>query len=301
MRYLAVIAMFLTACGGKETSPAAGGPAGEVVRAEGAVTATRAAQGAQPRALTATAQVFADDTIATAADGSVDIRLLHNQAVWKLGPAETRRVDASAAWRAPKGSSEASAFASGDEDRTASAGRHTDMAFEEGKMGKRPTKGGGWQNGYGLRGTGPGGGGGDIGDAKGIGTIGHGGGGGSGSGYGSGSGSSGGSGSKPTLRATMGVVTVDGPLSKDVIRRVMRSRFPALKRCYEHELEKDPSFTAEVNAMFTVGKDGGLSEITVDPDVSASFTACLKAAIRAVQAPAGDEETEVTLPLVFKQ
>ncbi len=276
MRCLAAIAVFLAACGGKETSPTSG-PAGEVLRVEGAVTATRAAEGSQPRVLAVSADVFADDTVATDAGGSVDIRLAHNEAVWKLGPGETRRVDASAAWRAPKGSSEASAFASTDQDRTASAGRHTDMAFDEGKMGKRSPKPERPKPARGVKGTGSG----------------------SGTGYGAGSGSRGGGGGKPKLQTRIGAATVDGALDKDVIRRVMRSRFPALKRCYEHELEQDPKFTAEVTALFTVEKAGRLSPITVDPDVSPTFTACLKAAIRAVRMPTADAETEVSLPLVF--
>ncbi len=295
-----MIAVLLAACGGKETKPA-GGPAGEVLRVEGAVTSTRAAEGSQPRALTASAEVFADDTVTTGDDGSVDIRLAHNEAVWKLGPGETRRVDASAAWRAPKGSSEGSGFASNDEDRTASAGRHTDMAFQEGKMGKRTPEPDRWKGGLGITGAGPGGGERETGVLGGVGTIGRGGGSGSGSGYGAGSGSRGGGGGKPKLQTKIGTATVDGALDKNVIRRVMRSRFPALKRCYEHELEKAPKFTAEVTVSFTIGKKGRLSPITVDPDLSPTFTACLKGAMRAVRMPTAEAGTKVSLPLVFKK
>ncbi len=107
--------------------------------------------------------------------------------------------------------------------------------------------------------------------------------------------------SKSKLQTKIGAATVDGALDKSAIHRVMRSRSPALKRCYEHELNKDPSFTTELNALFTIGKGGRLSPITVDPAVSPSFTACLKGAIRAVRMPTAEGETEVSLPLSFKQ
>ena len=131
-------------CGYKTAAGAAGGaagaqadqpaqaaanaaPAGRVIAIGGAVTARRSAQGATARTLSLTDDVFGDDQVETAAEASVTIALLHNNARWALGPSQSRRVDASLAWRAPRTSNEA-VLARGPVDLgTAAAGRHSEQ------------------------------------------------------------------------------------------------------------------------------------------------------------------------------
>jgi hypothetical protein len=317
MRLAAGALVVIAACGGKGS--AAPGPAGEVVQATGSVTATRA--GAAARALAAADTVFSDDTIATGADGAVLIRLAHNGAVWSIGPGESRRVDQSAAWRAPKGGG--TLFAGTDEDRTVAAGRHDEDGDENRARAtldapptpapapapagaapppdepdreriQREVEGAGILK---MLGSGDD-------EAKEIGDVlGHGAGGGTGSGYGAGAGLRGGGGppkpSPPGGQATIERYEVAGSLDEAAVERAMRTRLVALRRCHEHELKRDPGFEASLTVSFTVAADGRLSPIEVSPDDSASLTACLKGAIRAMRLPESAGETTVTLGLRF--
>lgn len=114
------------ACGKPEPVPTAQGPAGKVEGVEGRVTAVRAAAGAQPREVGVEAHVFADDTVATAADASVSIRLFHNLALWRLEAGQVKRVDQSAAWRASKQALPQALAQQAESVATASAGRHSE-------------------------------------------------------------------------------------------------------------------------------------------------------------------------------
>lgn len=115
-----VVASMLAAsgCDGDAAAPvAANAAAGRVVEVAGRVTATR---GGQPRALAAGGEVFADDVIETAADGSIVIELAHNGARWSLEGGMRSRVDASVAWGLERGAVVAV------ENATSAAGRHAE-------------------------------------------------------------------------------------------------------------------------------------------------------------------------------
>lgn len=114
------------ACEKPAPEPAAQGPAGKVEGVEGRVTAVRAAAGAHPRELAVEAQVFADDTVATAANSAVSIRLFHNLALWRLEAGQVKRVDQSAAWRASKQALPQALAQQAESVATASAGRHSE-------------------------------------------------------------------------------------------------------------------------------------------------------------------------------
>ncbi len=101
-------------------------PAGQVQAVEGLVTATRAVAGAQARALAVAGPVFADDTVVTPPEASVSIRLLHNQALWRLDGGQSKRVDQTAAWRASQESAPQALAPQAQEVATASAGRHSE-------------------------------------------------------------------------------------------------------------------------------------------------------------------------------
>jgi hypothetical protein len=117
----------LAGCDKSGPDPDPTGPAGKVVELAGTVTAVRA--GGDPRTLTPGAEVFADDTVTTSADGSATILLAHNQVSWSLGAGQSRRVDRSMAWSAAVGSG--SQFDERGEMVTASAGRHTEREAGE--------------------------------------------------------------------------------------------------------------------------------------------------------------------------
>jgi outer membrane biosynthesis protein TonB len=131
----------LASCGKDAPTPAAAAgsdPAGVVERVEGTVTARRAAAKGE-RTLATQSMMFADDTVKTAAASSVAIRLAHNNALWTLESEQSRRVDQSAAWGAPKQAAVLVVADKLEAPQTASAGRHSDQeAAQTGESAARP-------------------------------------------------------------------------------------------------------------------------------------------------------------------
>ncbi len=113
-------------------------PAGTVESVEGRVTAQRTGAGVIARVLSARDSVWADDTVVTADQAAVSIRLLHNNALWMLQGGQSRRVDTAAAWRAPKQAAEATLGDRQAEPTTASAGRHSEQ--EAAQTGEAATR-----------------------------------------------------------------------------------------------------------------------------------------------------------------
>jgi hypothetical protein len=111
--------IIVTGCG-KEKAVPSSGPVGHVVVVKGEVRAQRAAQrgaaqegaaqggaaqeGAQQKARLVQVDdvVFADDTIVTSGEASVQILITHNGALWELGERSSRRIDKGIAFRATK-------------------------------------------------------------------------------------------------------------------------------------------------------------------------------------------------------
>lgn len=116
-------------------------PSGTVEAVEGRVTAQRASGASSPRVLTVRDAVWADDTVITADQASVSIRLAHNSALWLLQGGQSRRVDAAAAWRASKQAAELALADRQTAPTTASAGRHSEQeAAQTGEAATRPVE-----------------------------------------------------------------------------------------------------------------------------------------------------------------
>ncbi len=139
------VALVLGACNAArqpplKPKPAAVVPAGTVERVEGRVTAQRTGQPPPPRPLVAHAQVWPDDTVTTAADASVGIRLARNGALWELQGGQTRRVDQGLAWKAARAVPAAALADAPEKPATASAGRHSEQeAAQSAEAAVRPT------------------------------------------------------------------------------------------------------------------------------------------------------------------
>jgi hypothetical protein len=101
--------------------------AGQVEAVEGRVTAQRANAAAPARVLALHDGVWPDDAVVTTEQAAVAIRLAHNNALWQLEGGQTRRVDASAAWRAPKQAAQQALADKQEAPTTASAGRHSEQ------------------------------------------------------------------------------------------------------------------------------------------------------------------------------
>jgi len=159
--------------------------------------------------------------------------------------------------------------------------------------------------GLGLRGTGRGGGGtgeGTIGLGN-LNTIGRGGGGGSGSGYGRGAGGLRGRGSKvPTIRP--GAAEVRGSLSKEVIRRVVRSHMNEIKFCYEQQLAQRPDLAGRVSVQFIISPSGAVQSSSMAGSTLSNSAAeqCMVRAVRrwAFPAPEGGGIVVVTYPFMLQ-
>jgi hypothetical protein len=121
-----LICVGLHACG-KDSPPAVAtsAAAGTVVEVSGKVNATR--NGAS-RSLATGNEVFADDVVETASDGSVVIELTHNNARWSLEGGQQSRVDESVAFGLEK-----QAKSKVIEHATSAAGRHADRQAAETK------------------------------------------------------------------------------------------------------------------------------------------------------------------------
>ncbi len=121
-----LLATVTVTCGKAETAPVASSePAGNVEAVEGQVTAVRAAEGSAHRPLVVAGAVWADDTVTTPNGASVAIRLTHNAALWRLEGGFAKRVDQTAAWKAPKDAAPQAIAQRAEPVQTASAGRHS--------------------------------------------------------------------------------------------------------------------------------------------------------------------------------
>lgn len=118
--------------------------------------------------------------------------------------------------------------------------------------------------GLGLKGSGRGAGGtgeGTIGLGN-LRTIGNGGGGGTGPGYGRGGGHlSGRSGRPPIIRPGAG--TVQGSLSKEVIRRIIHRHINEVRHCYEAQLASRPDLKGRVEIQFLISGTGAVQTAAV--------------------------------------
>ncbi len=112
--------------GDKPPAPGSNTVAATVLELSGEVTAKRDAD-TSPRRLAVDDDLFADDTVTTAADASVKIGLKHNGVRLALAGGKSVRLCDSVAWKAPRGS-DPGLLAGETSDRTSVAGRHAERS-----------------------------------------------------------------------------------------------------------------------------------------------------------------------------
>ncbi|MBL9100665.1 MAG: energy transducer TonB [Myxococcales bacterium] len=97
--------------------------------------------------------------------------------------------------------------------------------------------------------------------------------------------------------------TVEGPLDKDIIRRVVRAHINEIRRCYNQGLALEPTLAGRVVVEFTVRGDGSVrdSAVTSSTINDADVDACIAAAARRWRfpRPERDEPVTVAYPFVF--
>ena len=156
------------------------------------------------------------------------------------------------------------------------------------------------KGGFGVSGVGPGGGGtgwGTIGTGK-YGTIGKGSG--TGSGYGTGSGRLGRRSTPPRIR--MGATTATGSLDKNIIRRYIRRKVPAIRNCYAKELRVKPKLQGSVTMQLTIGPSGAVVNATVRGLGNKKVESCIARTARQIRfpKPKGGNNVIVRMPFVFR-
>jgi TonB family protein len=151
--------------------------------------------------------------------------------------------------------------------------------------------GAGLSSGTGLTVTGLGLGGGGTG----IGTIGVG-----GSGMGSGYGRLGTSKAGPSVQTAP--ARLERGLSHEVVSRVVRSKLPRIKSCYERELLDAPGLEGRVAVKFVIGPDGSVRGATVTAGIHRDVDACVRKIIESMTfpRPSGGGDVSVTYPFIFK-
>ncbi len=160
--------------------------------------------------------------------------------------------------------------------------------------------------GLGMRGHGVGGGGtgeGTIGMGHGgrFGTMGAGGG--HGTGYGKGAGGELGDRTSTVPQVRQGEAVVQGGLSKEVIRRIVRQHLNEVKFCYEQQLNARPDLEGRVKVMFVISPTGSVqSALVTETEIHNSVVEqCVARAVRrwVFPAPEGGGIVSVNYPFVL--
>ncbi len=109
---------------------------------------------------------------------------------------------------------------------------------------------------------------------------------------------------RPTPRVRTGSSAVQGSLSPEVIRRVIRRHINEARYCYERALAQSPNLAGRVTVSFVVGASGSVTSATVDGSTlgNESVESCLVAAVRrwTFPAPEGGGEVRVAYPFQFE-
>ncbi len=323
LRVLALVAVL--ACGktaqtpppAPALAPVAAAAAGTVEALEGHVTAQRA-QAPAARSLALRDSVWADDTVVTADQASVSIRLRHNHALWLLEGGQSRRVDSAAAWRAPQQAAQVALADHQAAPTTASAGRHSEQeAAQTGEAATRPaavmapapsaaeqTKPAaaehrqrvvaGVQKAGALRSMG--------GTASGNGGIGLRGAGGQGA-IGLGTGGGGESSVSPVLVAevTLTPEVRKGEADPANLTRFLNRARVAIRVAYDRALRSDPSLRGTVVVLVTI-HDGHVTDIALESKGEAALTDCVTVPLRRVaEATLDGVEVALTVRLTVKE
>lgn len=146
--------------------------------------------------------------------------------------------------------------------------------------------------GLGLSGVGSGGGG--IG-TLGVGTL--------GIGTGRAVGGLSGSSTSPGAKVALANPNVNGRLTPEVIKRIVRQQIVRFRHCYENGLKNNPTLAGEVKVRFVIGKDGAVvATANADSDLpDAGVTACVAGIYKSLSfpQPEGGGVVVVVYPIRF--
>ncbi len=109
----------------------------------------------------------------------------------------------------------------------------------------------------------------------------------------------------PVIRCGGGcMLDIRGALSREVIRRAFTYQRPAVRACYERELQRTPALSGRAVVQVVIRPDGAVARATVSQSSFAKpeprLEACLERVASALLFPAIGETVVVTHPYVFK-
>ncbi len=107
--------------------------------------------------------------------------------------------------------------------------------------------------------------------------------------------------SAPTV--VIGAAVMTGDLDRNLIRRYVRRKLPALRHCYEKALVREHDLESTVTATFSIGADGHVIESSADGALDAVLEGCVADVIRTIEFPAakGAGAVSVRYPFHFKR
>jgi hypothetical protein len=97
-----------------------------------------------------------------------------------------------------------------------------------------------------------------------------------------------------------GEVAATGGLPKEVVRRIVRANFPAIRACYDTALRKDPGLKATVSTRFVIDQTGAVETATSTGEPM--LDGCVQRAFSAMSFPSPENgKALVSYPIDFSQ
>jgi hypothetical protein len=97
-----------------------------------------------------------------------------------------------------------------------------------------------------------------------------------------------------------GDVAATGGLPKEVVRRIVRANFPAIRSCYDAALRKDPGLKATVSTRFVIDQTGAVENATSSGEPM--MNTCVQRVFGAMSFPAPENgKALVSYPIDFSQ
>ncbi len=90
--------------------------------------------------------------------------------------------------------------------------------------------------------------------------------------------------SAPTGQIRIANATIDGDLDKNIIRRYIRRKLPALRACYEDALAAKPHLSLDLVAKFTIAADGYATGAST-PGIKGELGDCVAGVLESIQFP----------------
>ncbi|MCA9579590.1 MAG: AgmX/PglI C-terminal domain-containing protein [Polyangiales bacterium] len=105
----------------------------------------------------------------------------------------------------------------------------------------------------------------------------------------------------PVVR--LGRIDTQGALEREVVSRVVRTRFPAYRRCFDVALTRDPALAGTLRVRFVISLEGRATRIEpVESSLNeAALHRCVATALGTLRFPAQSSFTMVQVPITLQQ